>query len=302
MARDPNAKVVQAADPNNPALVQVSLNKASLASQAVGPPSGVDPFGNADDGGNFEMSEKGRSFPEIGRKMLNMTPLAQQQVATNDSVLGPYANPYGNGLTTYKALIEQAFQPKWWQDTNHRIRRDAFSAQWIVINYPGYNVEYNWGDFTQEEFNFSLYWGIAIQMYEATLRSDQTPFDSYESGYVSALTLQQRQGLQLFLGQGKCINCHANVEFTKASFRSVVNEKIERMVMGDGGIAVYDNGFYNIGVRPTAEDVGVGGTDPFGKPLSFARFSARAARPRALSGGACADLLSCAQAARGSYR
>ena len=35
--------------------------------------------------------------------------------------------------------------------------------------------------------------------------------------------------------------------------------------------AVYDNGFYNIGVRPTAEDLGVGGVDPFGNPLSFSR-------------------------------
>ena len=33
--------------------------------------------------------------------------------------------------------------------------------------------------------------------------------------------------------------------------------------------AVYDNGFYNIGVRPTSEDIGLGGTDPFGNPLSF---------------------------------
>ena len=33
--------------------------------------------------------------------------------------------------------------------------------------------------------------------------------------------------------------------------------------------AVYDNGFYNIGIRPTDDDLGVGGTDPFGNPLSF---------------------------------
>ena len=33
---------------------------------------------------------------------------------------------------------------------------------------------------------------------------------------------------------------------------------------------LYDGGFYNIGVRPDMEDVGVGGTDPFGNPLSFA--------------------------------
>ncbi|MGI9342319.1 MAG: cytochrome c peroxidase [Gammaproteobacteria bacterium] len=32
---------------------------------------------------------------------------------------------------------------------------------------------------------------------------------------------------------------------------------------------VYDTAFYNIGVRPTAEDPGVGADDPFGVPLSF---------------------------------
>ncbi len=42
------------------------------------------------------------------------------------------------------------------------------------------------------------------------------------------------------------------------------------MLMNDGGVALYDNGFYNTGVTRTAFDVGVGGTDPIiGKPLSF---------------------------------
>jgi hypothetical protein len=44
---------------------------------------------------------------------------------------------------------------------------------------------------------------------------------------------------------------------------------IERMIMGDKKTAIYDNGFYNINVRPSFEDVGVGGTDPFKNPLSF---------------------------------
>lgn len=37
-------------------------------------------------------------------------------------------------------------------------------------------------------------------------------------------------------------------------------EPIERMRMGNGLSAVYDGGFYNIGVRPTTEDLCVGGT------------------------------------------
>lgn len=34
---------------------------------------------------------------------------------------------------------------------------------------------------------------------------------------------------------------------------------------------LYDNGFYNIGVRPVQEDIGVGGEDPFGNPLSYTK-------------------------------
>jgi hypothetical protein len=41
--------------------------------------------------------------------------------------------------------------------------------------------------------------------------------------------------------------------------------------MADGGIALYDSASYNIGVRPTVDDIGVGGTDGFGYPLSWSR-------------------------------
>jgi hypothetical protein len=39
-------------------------------------------------------------------------------------------------------------------------------------------------------------------------------------------------------------------------------------VMGNDQCAVYDQGFYNISVLPTPEDLGVGGRDPFDAPLS----------------------------------
>jgi cytochrome c peroxidase len=87
-------------------------------------------------------------------------------------------------------------------------------------------------------------------------------------GNTKALTQSQQVGLSLFVGQGNCVACHAGPELTKASVASVTAEQIEAMLMGNGSCAVYDNGFYNIGVRPTAEDIGLGGTDPFGNPLS----------------------------------
>ena len=84
--------------------VNVRIEKAGLASQAVGPP--LDPM---------EMSYRGRSWPMLGRKMLAAYPLALQKVAPDDSVLGPYASTTGRGLATaysYEALIRAAFRPE----------------------------------------------------------------------------------------------------------------------------------------------------------------------------------------------
>ena len=46
---------------------------------------------------------------------------------------------------------------------------------------------------------------------------------------------------------------------------------IAPMLMGDNGLAIYDEGFYNIGVTPTFEDIGRGGKGPTGSPLSSSR-------------------------------
>src|SRR6185369_3348931 len=56
----------------------IQIEMGSLASQATGPPL---------DG--TEMSFGGRTFPQLGRKMLSLTPLGKQVVHPNDSVLGP---------------------------------------------------------------------------------------------------------------------------------------------------------------------------------------------------------------------
>jgi len=46
--------------------------------------------------------------------------------------------------------------------------------------------------------------------------------------------------------------CHDGAETTGASVNNVVNaqELLERMIMGNDGIAVYDNGFYNTANTP----------------------------------------------------
>lgn len=246
------------------ALEAFHVRNASLASQAVGPALS-----------DLEMSCAGRTFPLLGRKMLGLTPLALQRIHTQDSVLGPYRRTSGQGLTeSYTKLIKQAFKPEYW---------DA-PGTWR-INDSG-NLVADPNGFTHRELNFSLYFGLAIMLYEATLVSDDTRFDHYVgctspgcnqivAPDPSALTSQEQDGLDIFMNKGKCINCHKGPEFSAAASHlqaeRVEDGLVERMLMGDDGVALYDNGFYNIGVRPTAEDIGLGAKDPFDFPLSFTR-------------------------------
>jgi cytochrome c peroxidase len=263
--RDDKAYVIRATNldaprqvqlrPNSDPSLDLQLENSSLASQAVGPPDNP-----------TEMAAAGRSFQLLGRKLLTLLPLRQQLVARDDSVLGALSRTPTPGInTTYEGLIMKAFKPEWWSSTKV-----------IEVNADG-SVNYlpltSWNNsptrFTQMEYNFSLYWGIAIQMYESTLVANDSPFDQYMDGNRTALNTQQLEGLSIFDGVGKCASCHAGPELTGASIAHVENSFVERMITGNKMVAVYDTGFYNIGVRPTAEDPGVGGSDPFAYPLSF---------------------------------
>lgn len=234
----------------------VAMEFASLASQAVGPPLN-----------NVEMSAAGRTFPELGRKLLSLTPLGKQQVHPGDSVLGLLSRavkePNGmitgaNGLNvTYSQMIEAAFQNNLWS-----------SPQTVLLNTAGGTTS-----FTQMEANFALFWGLAIQQYEATLVSDQTPFDRWLGGDSLALTDEQKQGFAIFSGVGNCVVCHGFSELTNVSGSSIgfvnnnENGTIDLMFVADGTQVIYDNGFNNTGVTRTSDDPGRGGSAPFLNPL-----------------------------------
>lgn len=113
--------------------------------------------------------------------------------------------------------------------------------------------------------------GLGVQLCESKPISNQTPLDQYLRGNNAALTAEQQLGLDIFKDKGKCINCHGGTTLTNASVKNFQGERLELMVMGDGDMGTYDNGFYNIGVRPTKEDLGLGFKDPFGNPLSETR-------------------------------
>ena len=218
----------------------VRINSASLASAAIGMANGP----------HAAMSYRGRTFAELGQKLLGLQPLVQQEISETDSVLAPL-KAAGRSVR-YSTLVRRAFHRRWW------------GASDIVG-----------GEFTQMEANFSLYFGLAIQAYLSTLVSDDAPFDRWVQGDGSALSGQQLRGLRDFFGAGRCFECHRGPEFGGGTVREIDDEHNGSVVgtaeMAAGGIAWYDVGYFNIGLRPADDDPGLGSVDRFG-PLSEAWF------------------------------
>ena len=351
--RDSLARVWVLGSTGAPIQMDIHIQNASLASQAVGP--ALNPV---------EMSANGRSFPDVGHKLLLLKPLGLQKVDSTDSVLGSMADvSAGKGLTTtYTAMIQKAFQPKWWN-----------SKKGVTVNGKSYSMM---------EANFSLFWGLSVMFYEATLVSDASPMDQYlqtrvfstvvfdpvtgmpsllsdnpslldqavnrlSADGVSVTRTDILNGLGLFerpvapppsfpvptgFGVG-CSGCHVGAELTSASVRNLTGPGIEvgdaalktrRLRSAHGAhvpeiglesagtadacssrhrqnhlrfqhlrsernrsdhslsrrvrhagfadplpVATYDAGWYNLGVRPTADDIGLGGGDLYGAPLSW---------------------------------
>jgi cytochrome c peroxidase len=303
-----------------PTQIDIHIADAPLASQSVGPILN-----------SVEMSASGRTWTDLGRKLMTVKPLGLQKVSATDSVLGFHADPAAGLTTTYKAMIQAAFQPKWWNSTKT-----------VSVNRKSYTVM---------EANTSLFWGLSVALYQATLVSDQTPIDRYlaaraaldpnaallldeiaaqvSANYGQTITRDNiLNGLRLFEmppppapapnGLG-CMLCHVGAEMTSASFRNLnhgveaddvafvnggFDQRMERMFWQippvapgtdqislnplawtvsqyntttpavpplDAPLAIYDTGYYNIGVRPTAEDRGADGVDPFGTSWSIVR-------------------------------
>jgi cytochrome c peroxidase len=226
----------------------VHVTNSSLASQAAGPALN-----------SVEMSYQGRTWPEVGKKMLSLRPLALQQVARDDSVLGAFTVPGSRGLQveSYQTLVQNAFVPVYWSSDQ------LVDASGVPLGRSGTPVQDS--EFSVAQFNFGLFWGLAIQAYEYTLISDDSPVDQFFDGNRAALSTQEQQGLQLFQGGAtRCTNCHAGAETTLASFSA-----LNRGGGGGGrGGANADPGYFRTGVRPIVEDAGLAGLDAFGNPFS----------------------------------
>ena len=174
--RDANSHLVVVKDDGTLSNVQMSMKNSALCSQSLGPILS-----------STEMSADGRDFKQVGKKLLNRIPLGKQMVDPTDSVLGLLTNSPKTGLnTTYAALIQKAFLPEWWQYTQQIcVAADGSTAATVDASKT---CPSNTTSYSEMEYNFSMFWGVAIQMYESTLVADQTPMDMY---------LEQQQGYTL---------------------------------------------------------------------------------------------------------
>lgn len=284
-ARNANAFVVEAVSTSVVRPYQLRLTNASLASQAVGPPLS-----------SSESSCAGRFFAQIGRKLGSLRPLASQVVAATDSRLGIHRHVSGKGLNkTYSQLIRTAFDSKWWRAVGKWRRGTGTQAGMLIADSTA--------GFTQQELNFSMFWGISIMLYESTLRSvpGDSPFDRHAAGAAAfAANSPEMRGMQLFTGKAQCASCHDGPLFSKAAKHvegGVINPALDRSLVERmpgaheaSEPAFYDEGFYNIGVTPSVADLGLGARDPWGNPLSLSRqFLQQTPFPTTLAGQSYVD-------------
>ncbi|WP_347257621.1 cytochrome c peroxidase [Methylocaldum sp.] len=294
--RDPDAGVWVKINARSVVKQRLHLENSSLASQAMGPPLS-----------DSEMSCRQRTWPAIGRKLLLRQPLQHQKVHHEDSVLGPFSLSSPGSLkpglsTTYKNMITQAFNPKYWSYGG----LGPFGA-------PSGQTPYS-----QMEANFSMFFGIALQLYQSTLVSDQAPIDlsprdpqTHRPTWQGMGKTQEEidvltDGFQTFV-DNHCNLCHAGPTMTTAAMvtnstlvtptpgmyfgpdhslieygpnalgpsngaaAAGINRDVNVVIrdVASGGQRLMDMGFANTGVGDPDADPGVGGVDDFGNPLSF---------------------------------
>lgn len=253
--RDPDAGI-WLIEKGKPVKKPLKLSNASLASLAVAPPLNT-----------VEMSCVGRRFQHLAQKLLSRRALEAQDIHPQDSVLAAVRDASGKGLVaTYQDLIKQAFAKRFWQG------QGDFGFQ-ATTAYP------------QMEANFAMFFGLAIQLYESTLISDQSKFDGQRDSrnYPVAYSAAENRGLEIFIG-AECAACHIGPTFSAAAHPDVYRAKsakkglphlVDRSTMFENlsgfgtASSLIDLGYMITSVSSPEQDIGLGGKDPFGNPLSF---------------------------------
>ncbi|MBL8469597.1 cytochrome-c peroxidase [Methyloversatilis discipulorum] len=253
---------------------RLHLVNSSLASLALAPP--VD---------TTEMSCAGRTFADLGRKLMFRRPLENQRVHPDDSVLGAMSFSRGTTLrpglnTWYSTLIRKAFNRKYW----------SYGSRGQFGSPPSRGPDDAPLAYSQLEANFGMFFALSLQLYQSTLVADDSPFDRSQrdgDGQPIDLSPAQQRGMVLFR-EAHCNQCHVGPAFTSVALDALARQaRADRSVFGVefpvsatgsvvtrfptlGGPGFQDAGFMATGVAHDDWDVGVAGQDPWGNPFAFA--------------------------------
>ena len=246
---DPNKRLI-VLDGGVPKLDHIEVRNASLASQAAGPPISA-----------VEMSCAGRTFADLGRKLLGSKPLFQQRVDKTDSLLGPFVSPSGKGLRPehgYAALIKKAFNEKYWNA----------NGKYQIVN--GQLVQ-DLSGFTQMETNFPMFWSLAIMLYEQTLVSDQSRFDDWFESCRPTVTNPGGSGSQAVPVANPIVTCSPKPDNPNQSSNPTAHGLTTQEVLGYGMFNNGGVGFRNPGSTGCIACHPVG--NPNAAPLVFPLFT-----------------------------
>ena len=137
-------------------------------------------------------------------------------------------------------MIKAAFHEKWWK-SRKLIRVNADGTKTLVSKNDGEceDSDCDENEYALIQYNFSLFFGIAVQLYQATLVSDDTPWDRFRRENPTAdrsrlESLDERRPrttsaasrssartsstiARAGLTNIRCSNCHEQNELTDAS-------------------------------------------------------------------------------------
>jgi hypothetical protein len=108
---------------------------------------------------------RNKTFAHLARRLLGRRALSEQPIDPTDSILGPYVDTTAlpKGIRpSYSSLLRAAFNPNLW------------SARALASPTEGSPPS-----LTQMESIFSLFFGLAVHMYESTLVSDAATYDAF---------------------------------------------------------------------------------------------------------------------------
>lgn len=195
----------------------------------------------------------------------------------------------------YEQLIKNAFADKYWKAPG--LYKITNNGQ-LTLSRTGYS---------QMEYNFSMFWGISIMLYEATLVSDQSEFDTLTGpgGSIVAAFIAGcfpagppgtpvpagidplwLRGCNLFFAANfgpppapgrvtaaGCVLCHYGPLFSENAVvaGTPFTPFLPPVPDVNNVLDMRGLGFASIGIRPPFTDLNLGGEDPYGNPLSFGR-------------------------------